>query len=72
MTNLFPDFMTAQELMYTKEVLTQEEYDICMQFWPAMAKAYLFHHSWNDTYLNLYLYSEVEKEASDLRKEMGV
>ena len=31
----------------------------------------LFHSSWNNTYLNLNVYSEVEKEEFDLRKEMG-
>ena len=72
MTSLDHTFMTAQELMYNKEVLTQEECDIVMAFWPAMGKEYLFYHAWNNTYLNLYLYSEVEKEKYDLRKEMGV
>ena len=72
MANLDFSFMGAQELMYNKEILTPEERDLCMHFWPAMAKEYLFHHSWNNTYLNLYVYSEVEKEAYDLRKEMGL
>jgi hypothetical protein len=65
------DFQEAQELMYNKEVLTADEASICFQIIPAMAKAYLFHNSWNNTYLNLNVYSEVEKEASDLRKEIG-
>ena len=66
------DFQAAQELMYTKEVLTQEERDLCMDILPKMAEAYLFHNSWNNTYLNLNVYSEVEKEEYDLRKEMGI
>lgn len=66
------DFQEAQELMYNKEVLTAEEAEMCFQIVPAMAKEYLFHHSWNNTYLNLKVYSEVEKEAYDLRKEMGL
>ena len=65
------DFQEAQELMYNKEVLTADEASICFQIIPAMAKEYLFHHSWNNTYLNLNVYSEVDKEASDLRKEIG-
>jgi hypothetical protein len=65
------DFQAAQELMYNKEVLTQEERDMCMHFMPKMATEYLFHHSWNNTYLNLNVYSEVEKEEYDLRKEIG-
>ena len=66
------DFQSAQEYMYTKELLSAEEAQCCFQYMPAMAKAYLFHHSWNNTYLNLNVYSEVEKEAMDLRKEMGI
>ena len=66
------DFQAAQELMYTKEVLNQEERDLCMDLLPKMAEAYLFHNSWNNTYLNLKVYSEVEKEEYDLRKEMGI
>ena len=66
------DFQAAQELMYTKEVLNQEERDMCMDLLPKMAEAYLFHNSWNNTYLNLKVYSEVDKEESDLRKEMGI
>ena len=66
------DFQEAQELIYTKEVLTAQEAEVCFTIIPAMAKEYLFHHTWNDTYLNLYLYSEVEKEAYDLKREMGI
>ena len=66
------DFQAAQELMYTKEVLNQEERDLCMDLLPKMAEAYLFHNSWNNTYLNLKVYSEVEKEEYDLRKEIGI
>jgi hypothetical protein len=66
------DFQEAQELMYNKEVLTAEEAEMCFQIVPAMAKEYLFHHSWNNTYLNLYVYSEVEHHAAELRKEMGL
>ena len=66
------DFQAAQELMYTKEVLNQEERDLCMDLLPKMAEVYLFHNSWNNTYLNLKVYSEVEKEEYDLRKEMGI
>ena len=65
------DFQAVQELMYNKEVLTQEERDMCMHFMPAMATEYLFYHSWNNTYLNLNVYSEVEKERYDLQKEIG-
>ncbi len=66
------DFQAAQELMYNKEVLTQEERDMCMQLMPKMAEAYLFHNTWDNTYLNLNVYSEVEKEKRDLQIEMGI
>ena len=66
------DFQEAQELMYNKEVLTAEEAEMCFQIMPAMAKEYLFHNSWNNTWLNLNVYSEVDKEQFDLQKEIGI
>jgi hypothetical protein len=57
----------ANELMNNKEVLTNDERDLCVQFMPEMANEYLFHNPW----LNLNVYSEIEKEESDLRKELG-
>lgn len=66
------DFQQAQELIYTKEVLTAEEAQLCFQLIPAMAKQYLFHHSWNNTYLNLNVYSEVEHHEQQLKKELGI
>ena len=65
------DFQEAQELIYNKEVLTAEEAEMCFQIMPAMAKEYLFHHSWNNTYLNLYVYSEVEHHERQFRMETG-
>jgi len=58
------------ELM-SQEILNQEEYEFC-KAWDAEEAKNLFHNSWNNTYLNLNVYSEVEKEKHDLRKEMGV
>ena len=57
-------------LMSYKEVLTQEEYEFC-KAWDAEEAKNLFHNSWNNTYLNLNVYSEVDKEEYDLRKEIG-
>jgi hypothetical protein len=34
----FNDYQEAQELFYTKEVLTAEEADLCFQLMPAKAK----------------------------------
>ena len=58
------------ELM-SQEILNQEEYEFC-KAWDAEEAKNLFHNSWNNTYLNLNVYSEVEKEKHDLRKEMGI
>ena len=68
-------YQAEQELAYfnelmSKEILTQEEYEFC-KAWDAEEAKNLFHIFWNDTYLNLNIYSEVDKEESDLRKEMG-
>ena len=57
------------ELM-SKEILSQEEYDFCKAWDPEEAKN-LFHNFWDNTYLNLNVYSEVDKEEYDLRKEIG-
>lgn len=65
------DFQAAQELISNKEVLTAEEAQLCFELMPVMAKEHLFHNSWNNTYLNLNVYSEVEKEEYDFRKEIG-
>ena len=61
----------VQELMNGVEVLTQEERDLVFQVNPEWVVKYLFYNSWNNTYLNLNVYSEVEKETYDLQKEIG-
>ena len=65
------DFQEAQELIYNKEVLTAEEAQLCFDLVPVMAKEYLFHNSWNNTYLNLNVYSEVEHHEFQYRMEVG-
>jgi hypothetical protein len=55
----------------SQEILSQEEYEFC-KAWDAEEAKNLFHNFWNNTYLNLNVYSEVEKEKHDLRKEMGI
>jgi hypothetical protein len=64
------EYNKYQELMFNKEILTQEEYKFC-KAWDAEEAKNLFHNSWNNTYLNLNVYSEVEKERYDLQKEIG-
>ena len=67
MTNL----EQANYLINNVEVLSQAERDLCLELIPGLTKQFLFHNTWNNTYLNLNVYSEVEKEAHDLSREMG-
>jgi hypothetical protein len=62
--------MNAQELM-SKEILTAEERDIINSTNPEWVKEYLFYHSWNNTYLNLDVYSEVDHERRQFEMERG-
>lgn len=54
-----------------QEILSQEDYDFCKAFDEGSVLP-MFYHGWNGTYLNLDVYSEVDKEEFDLRKEMGI
>ena len=62
--------MNTQELM-SKEILTAEERDIINSTNPEWVKEYLFYHSWNNTYLNLDVYSEVDHEKRQFEMERG-
>ena len=64
--------MTTQiEILKTKEVLTAEEAKLVFKADLKWTDQYLFRNDWNNTYLNLDVYSEVEKEEYDLRREIG-
>jgi hypothetical protein len=63
--------MNTQELM-SKEVLTAEERDFLNSTNPEWVKEFLFHHSWNNTYLNLDVYSEVEHDRRQFEMETGL
>jgi len=39
---------------------------------PEWASEYLFHQAWNNTYLNLAVYSEVEHHEQQLKMEQGI
>ena len=58
-------------LMFQKEILTQEEYEFCKAWDAEEASKYLFNMV-EDRYLNLNVYSEVEKEEFDLKMEQGI
>lgn len=62
--------MNTQKLM-NKEVLTAEERDIINSTNPEWVKEYLFHNTWNNTYLNLDVYSEVKHHERQYRIEIG-
>lgn len=54
-----------------QEILSQEDYDFCKSFDEGSVLP-MFYNEWNKNYLNLDVYSEVDKEEFDLRKEMGI
>jgi hypothetical protein len=58
-------------IMFQKEILTQEEYEFCKAWDAEEASKYLFNMV-EDRYLNLNVYSEVEKEEFDLKMEQGL
>jgi hypothetical protein len=58
-------------IMFQKEILTQEEYEFCKAWDAEEASKYLFNMV-EDRYLNLNVYSEVEKEEFDLKMEQGI
>ena len=62
----------AQELLNTKLIFTQDDYEVCSHFLPTEAKEFLFHHYWNNTWLNLNIYSEADKEERDFKMEQGL
>ena len=62
--------MTIHELM-NKEVLTAEEAKLVFATSLKWANQYLFHNFWNNTYLNLSVYSEVEHDRRQFEMERG-
>ena len=63
----------ARHLLDTKEVLNQEEYDLCFtHFWEETRSCTTRIGMTNDQYLNLNVYSEAGKEDRDLRMEIGL
>ena len=57
--------------LMSKEVLTAVERDIINSTNPEWVKEYLFHNFWNNTYLNLDVYSEVDHEKRQFEMERG-
>ena len=57
--------------LMSKEVLTAVERDIINSTNPEWVKEYLFHNTWNNTYLNLDVYSEADHERRQFEMEIG-
>jgi hypothetical protein len=54
-----------------KVCLTAEERDSINSVNPGWVKQFLFHNTWNNTYLNLDVYSEVDHERRQFEMERG-
>ena len=57
-------------IMSFTEILNQEEYDFCKE-WDAEEAFQYLNDLGNGRYLNINVYSEADKEESDLQREMG-
>jgi len=62
--------MNIQELM-NKVLLTAEERNSVNSVNPEWVKKFLFHNTWNNMYLNLEVYSEVDHERRQFEMERG-
>ena len=62
--------MNTQQLM-EKVLLTADERDSVNSINPEWVKKFLFHNTWNNTYLNLDVYSEVDHEKRQFEMERG-
>ena len=60
-----------QNLINTKEILTQEEYEFCVEWDAAEAWKYL-NNIGEGRWLNINVYSEHEHEEFQLRMEQGL
>lgn len=65
------DLLIYNTIMENKEILTKEEYDFCFSWDSQETQINIFKLS-EGRYLNLLLYSEMNKEESDLRREIGL
>ena len=65
------EYKKVEALMYETQKLTREEYELVSAWYPAFAAEFLFHNSWDDTFLNLNVYSEVEHDRYVFRTEVG-
>jgi hypothetical protein len=64
------EYKEYQRLINTVERLTQAEYELCKRWNPEEAWKYL-NDIGDGRWLNINVYSEVDKEEYDLRREHG-
>jgi hypothetical protein len=64
------EYKEYQRLINSVERLTQSEYELCKLWNPEEAWRFL-NDIGNGRWLNINVYSEVDKEAYDLQREMG-
>ena len=62
--------MNAQELINTKEILTNKEREIVLLFDPKLDSKYL-NNVGNDSWLNIIVYSERDHDEHQFRMERG-
>jgi len=65
------EYNKYQQLINTKEILTQEEYEFCVQ-WDAKEAWSCLHNVGNGRWLNTNVYSEWEHDEHQLRMEQGI
>jgi hypothetical protein len=65
------EWLKYQTLINTKEILTQEEYEFCVEWDAAEAWKYL-NNIGEGRWLNINVYSEHEHEEHQLRMEQGL
>ena len=64
------DALTTE--LKAKEILSAYEAGMLRTLEPQWAAEYLFHNFWDNTYLNLAVYSEADHEAYQLKMEQGI
>ena len=65
------EWLKYQTLINTKEILTQEEYEFCVEWDATEAWKYL-NNIGEGRWLNINVYSEHEHEEHQLRMEQGL
>lgn len=65
------EYKEYQRLINTVEILTQAEYELC-KAWDAEEAFKYLNNIGEGRWLNINVYSEIDKEDYDLRREQGL